>query len=83
MPFLEHRGKFLQALSEADWPVPEADIALLEQEIERGEKFLQQSRDLRRAASDAQSDALSDVSSPRSLRQMLNNSGAASQVSLA
>ena len=61
----------------------EADIALLEQEIERGEKFLQQSKDLRRAASNAASDAASDVSSPRSMRRPQSGSAAASQVSLA
>ena len=83
MPFSEHRGKFMQALSEAGWPVAEEDISALEHEIERGEKFLQQSKDLRRAASEAASDTLSDVSSPRSLRRSLSNSGAASQVSLA
>ncbi|XP_076467947.1 von Willebrand factor A domain-containing protein 3B-like isoform X2 [Babylonia areolata] len=80
VPFSEHRGKILQALSEEGWPVTEADIAILEQEIEKGEKFLQQAKDLRSTAAEPASDALSDTSS---LRRSLNNSVGASQVSLA
>ena len=81
--FSQHRSKFLQALEEEGWPITEADIAMLEQEIEKGEKFLQQSKDLRRAATEPASDALSEASSHASLRRSLNNSAAASQVSLA
>nr|KAG5692190.1 hypothetical protein BaRGS_008736 [Batillaria attramentaria] len=74
VPFSEHRSKLLQLLSKADWPVAESDIICLEQEIEKGEKFLQQSKDLRRAAAEAASDNLSEsidshASSPRSGRR--------------
>ena len=83
--FAEHRGKLMQALSEADWPVAEADIAALEQEIEKGEKFLAQSKDLRQAAKEA--DAVSDTSSRHSYqRRSLSNGSrriSADQVSLA
>lgn len=46
----------MKALQEANWPVAEHDISLLEDEIERGERYLQQSKDLRRAASGGKSD---------------------------
>ena len=48
--FIFNRRWYMKALEEADWPVSEQDILLLEEEITKGERFLQQSKDLRKAA---------------------------------
>ena len=40
----------MKALEEAHWPVSEQDILLLEEEIAKAHRFIQQSRDLRKAA---------------------------------
>ena len=37
-------------MEESHWPINEQDILLLEEEIAKGERFLQQSKDLRKAA---------------------------------
>lgn len=87
--FSEHRSKLLQLLSKAGWPVAETDIMCLEQEIEKGQRFLQQSHDLRGTATDAAAnDAFSDTSSRASnlTRVMRSPTGSPSlleQVSLA
>ena len=82
MPFCDHRGKFLQVLSEEGWPVAEVDIAALEKEIEKGNKFLQQSRDLRRAAAEAcdGDDAASEVSDGGRVHQPMSNAEPTNQV---
>lgn len=41
----------MKILEEANWPVREQDILLLEDEIGKAERFLQQSKDLRKASS--------------------------------
>lgn len=48
--FLNNREWFMQALKEANWPLKEEDIILLEEEIAKGQRYLQQSKDLRRSA---------------------------------
>lgn len=48
--FIKNRSWFIKALEEAHWPVSEQDVLLLEEEIAKGQRFLQQSRDLRKAA---------------------------------
>ena len=42
----------MKALDEANWPIREQEIVLMEEEIGRALKFLQQSKDLRRESSD-------------------------------
>ena len=54
--FINNRSWFMKALQEANWPCSEHDIILLEEEIARGEKYLQQSKDLRKAASGGNDD---------------------------
>lgn len=49
--FINNRSWFMKALEEADWPIKEQDILLLEDEIAKAEKFMQQSKDLRKASS--------------------------------
>lgn len=56
--FAENRQKILDALDEAGWPIKEQDIYLLEEEIKRGNKFIQQSKDLRKAANEKADDDL-------------------------
>lgn len=51
MSFLNNRSWFMKAIEEANWPVKEQDIILLEEEILKAESFLQQSQDLRKAGS--------------------------------
>ncbi|KAI8508392.1 von Willebrand factor type A domain, partial [Branchiostoma belcheri] len=48
--FLENRHAMMQALDRLGWPVAQQDILLLEDEIARGQKYLRQSTDLRKAA---------------------------------
>ncbi|KAL3878601.1 hypothetical protein ACJMK2_030937 [Sinanodonta woodiana] len=48
--FENNRGFIMKTLEESGWPVKLEDIKLLEEEIERGEKFIQQSKDLRKVA---------------------------------
>ncbi|KAL8616726.1 hypothetical protein ACOMHN_017764 [Nucella lapillus] len=69
--FPENRSKFLQALEEEEWPVTYSDIVALEKEIAKGEVFLRQSRDLRRATTttEGKTDAASDVSAPPSVKE--------------
>lgn len=50
----------MKALDEAGWPIKEDDITLLEDEIARGEKFIQQAKDLRKASSSNNDDDDSD-----------------------
>ena len=57
VPFSDDRAKFLQVLCNEGWPVSETDIVAMELEIEKGEKFLQQSRSLRKAASNLLAEA--------------------------
>ena len=44
--FAEHRSRLMSALEAAAWPMDEADILLLEREIEQAELYIQQARDL-------------------------------------
>jgi hypothetical protein len=37
----------LRSLKDLDWPIKEEDIDLVKKEIELGEKYLQQSKDIR------------------------------------
>lgn len=48
--FENNREKLLMLLKEADWPVAEEDISQLEQEISKGEKYVSQSKTLRKAS---------------------------------
>ena len=48
--FEDNRTKILLQLEDANWPVREQDVTLLANEIARAEKFLNQSRALRKAA---------------------------------
>ncbi|CAH1267973.1 VWA3A [Branchiostoma lanceolatum] len=48
--FLENRHAMMQALDRQGWPIPQQDVLLLEDEIARGQKYLRQSTDLRKAA---------------------------------
>ena len=48
--FEENRSKILLHLEDANWPVREQDVTLLANEIARAEKFMHQSRALRKAA---------------------------------
>lgn len=48
--FENNRSWFLKALAANEWPVSQQSIALLEDEIAKGLRFQQQSKDLRRAA---------------------------------
>ncbi|RUS89184.1 hypothetical protein EGW08_003063, partial [Elysia chlorotica] len=48
--FEENQSKILLHLEDANWPVREQDVTLLANEIARAEKFLHQSRALRKAA---------------------------------
>ncbi|XP_041356704.1 von Willebrand factor A domain-containing protein 3B-like isoform X3 [Gigantopelta aegis] len=50
--FLNNREHLMKALDEANWPIREQEITLMEEEIGRALSFLQQSKDLRREASD-------------------------------
>ena len=47
MSFLNNRTWYMQALAEAGWPIHERDITLIEDEMAKAERFMQQSRDLR------------------------------------
>ncbi|XP_076446673.1 von Willebrand factor A domain-containing protein 3B-like isoform X2 [Babylonia areolata] len=67
--FEENKTKFLLALAEEGWPVTEADIIALEKEIAKGEKYLRQSRDLRRVATEEEADVASEVSAPPSVEE--------------
>jgi len=49
--FFNNRSWFIKALEEAQWPIREQDILLLEDEIIKAESFRQQSKDLRKASS--------------------------------
>lgn len=46
----------MKALEEAQWPVKEQDIILMEDEIATADKYLQQSKDLRNAANNSNDD---------------------------
>ncbi|PVD34305.1 hypothetical protein C0Q70_05576 [Pomacea canaliculata] len=70
--FDDHRGRLLQILNEEGWPVTEKDIVCLEREIEKGMRFLQQSKDLRQAAADVTSNV---KSSPRGRKHSPMNDG--------
>lgn len=70
--FDDHRGRLLQILNEEGWPVTEKDIVCLEREIEKGLRFLQQSKDLRQAAADVTSNV---KSSPRGRKHSPMNDG--------
>lgn len=48
--FFENREGLITDLAETDWQMKEEDVKLLVQEIEKGQKFLQQARDLKTAA---------------------------------
>ena len=48
--FIKNHSWFIKALEAAHWPVSEQDVLVLEEEIAKGQRFLQQSRDLRKAA---------------------------------
>ncbi|XP_071086987.1 von Willebrand factor A domain-containing protein 3B-like [Haliotis cracherodii] len=48
--FFENREGLITDLAETDWQMKEEDVKLLVQEIEKGQKFLQQARDLKAAA---------------------------------
>ncbi|KAL4230601.1 Von Willebrand factor A [Mactra antiquata] len=54
--FVNNRLWFMKALEEANWPVNEQDILLMEDEIATAEKYLQQSKDLRKAANNSNDD---------------------------
>ena len=43
---MEHKTALMTALDRAAWPISETDIALLEREIQQGELYIQQARDL-------------------------------------
>ena len=46
----------MKVLAEARWPISEQEILLMEDEIIKGERYLQQSKDLRKAANQDNSD---------------------------
>lgn len=46
LPFFKNKARLLAALRENNWPVAAEDVALLEQEIEQGFKYLQMSHEL-------------------------------------
>nr|XP_006818317.1 PREDICTED: von Willebrand factor A domain-containing protein 3B-like [Saccoglossus kowalevskii] len=48
--FMDNKLELMQALDRLGWPLREDDILLLQEEIEQAYKYLQQSKDLRRAA---------------------------------
>ncbi|XP_070554779.1 von Willebrand factor A domain-containing protein 3B-like [Ptychodera flava] len=48
--FLANKLEMMQALDRLGWPISENDIVLLEEEIELAAKYIQQSKDLRKAA---------------------------------
>ncbi|XP_072040207.1 von Willebrand factor A domain-containing protein 3B-like isoform X2 [Amphiura filiformis] len=47
--FVEHRKDCIEALDRLGWPVSERNILLLEDEIEKGRRYLRHSRAIRRA----------------------------------
>ncbi|XP_041462948.1 von Willebrand factor A domain-containing protein 3B-like isoform X3 [Lytechinus variegatus] len=46
--FLDNRHDYMDALERLGWPIPEKDIILLEEEIEKGERYLRKSESLRK-----------------------------------
>ena len=48
--FMSNREEMIELLERLGWPVSEEDVKLLEEEIHKGELFLQQSRALRQEA---------------------------------
>ena len=77
--FLDNRQDYMEALERLGWPVPEKDIILLEEEMEKGERYIQKSEMLRRHIKEqqlGQSSAnhrskLTDSSTPRSFRSSM------------
>ena len=72
--FVDNKLALMQALDRCGWPLRERDITLLEEELELGNKYLQQSRDLQKVGKnantksddeDAYEDAASAISSAR------------------
>ncbi|XP_052792048.1 von Willebrand factor A domain-containing protein 3B-like [Mya arenaria] len=72
--FLNNRIWFMKALEEAQWPISSYNIILLEEEIGKAERFLQQSRDLRNITSgNKETDELSVYSDRGSVASGLSN----------
>ncbi|XP_030837027.1 von Willebrand factor A domain-containing protein 3B isoform X4 [Strongylocentrotus purpuratus] len=46
--FLDNRHDYIEALERLGWPIPEKDIILLEEEMEKGERYLRKSESLRK-----------------------------------
>ncbi|XP_071510905.1 von Willebrand factor A domain-containing protein 3B-like [Diadema antillarum] len=76
--FLDNRQEYMEALERLGWPVTEKDIVLLEEEIEKGERYLKKSEMLRRhireqklghsTSSHGSSSKFGDSRRPRSVR---------------
>ncbi|BFZ14861.1 hypothetical protein BsWGS_17900 [Bradybaena similaris] len=77
--------KMLQLLREADWPVSEKDVYLLLDEITKGEKYINQSKILRKAAviedSDIKKESRASNSSLESLHRSRSKGSVSSQYS--
>lgn len=56
MSFINNHSWYRKALEEANWPVDEHDITLLQDQIAKGERYLQQSKDLRKASAGGNDD---------------------------
>ncbi|CAH1777455.1 unnamed protein product [Owenia fusiformis] len=60
--FNDNKLRLLQALDRCGWPITGTDITLLEDEIQQGHKYLQQSRDLKRSGKRKDQDSESEDS---------------------